>query len=99
MDEDPILAEVTKVTKHPVVEVAEGVQAGGFTVYAKMCVPAHKLFDRHLPGKNPGAGCTAVSPTRTGVIDGTRRVSVRLSRGGQRWDQVENFHFAIPASK
>jgi hypothetical protein len=35
-------AEVTKVTKHPVVEVAEGVQVGGFTVYAKMYFPAHK---------------------------------------------------------
>jgi hypothetical protein len=43
MDESPILAEVTKVTKHPVVEVAEGIQVGGFTVHAKMYVPAHKF--------------------------------------------------------
>jgi hypothetical protein len=30
------------VDKHPVVEVAEGVEVGGFTVYAKMYVPEHK---------------------------------------------------------
>lgn len=35
-------AIVTKVTKHPIVEVAEGVQVRRFTVYAQMYVPAHK---------------------------------------------------------
>jgi hypothetical protein len=33
---------VTRVTKHPVVEVAEGGQVGGFTIHAKMYVPANE---------------------------------------------------------
>ena len=35
-------AIVTRVVKLPVRELVEGVQVGGFAVYAKMCVPAHK---------------------------------------------------------
>jgi hypothetical protein len=35
-------AIVTRVVKLPVRELVEGVQVGGFAVYAKMCVPTHK---------------------------------------------------------
>jgi hypothetical protein len=35
-------AIVTRVDKHPVVEVAQGVKVGGFTVYAKMYAPKRK---------------------------------------------------------
>jgi hypothetical protein len=42
MEEGSGIAEVTGVTKHPVVEVAEGVEVGSYTVHAKMYVPAVK---------------------------------------------------------
>lgn len=42
MEEGSGIAEVTGVTKHPVVEVAEGVEVGGYTIRAKMYVPAVK---------------------------------------------------------
>src|ERR1700693_144587 len=42
MEEGTGVAKVTSVTKHPVVEVAEGVTVGGYTVHAKMHVPALK---------------------------------------------------------
>jgi hypothetical protein len=42
MEEGTGIAEVTKVTKHPIVEIAEGVEVGGYTVRAKMCTPAHR---------------------------------------------------------
>ena len=42
MEEGSGMAEVTGVTKHPVVEVAEGVEVGSYTVRAKMYVPAVK---------------------------------------------------------
>jgi hypothetical protein len=43
MQEDKTIAEVTQVTKHPVVEVSEGVKTGGFTVHAKIVPPAEKF--------------------------------------------------------
>jgi hypothetical protein len=37
------IAEVVGVMKHPVVEIVEGVEAGGsFTIWAKLCAPVHK---------------------------------------------------------
>jgi hypothetical protein len=37
------LAEVLSVTKHPIIEVAEGVEAGGsYAIDAKICAPADK---------------------------------------------------------
>jgi hypothetical protein len=40
MDEDIGIAEVIVVMKHPVVELAEGVEVGGsFTIRAKLCAP------------------------------------------------------------
>jgi len=38
------IAEVIRVTKHPVVEIAEGVEVGGYTIHARMYAPA----DKHL---------------------------------------------------
>jgi hypothetical protein len=42
------IAEVTRVTKHPVVEIAAGVEVGGSTIHARMYAPAgeysHGLF-------------------------------------------------------
>jgi hypothetical protein len=42
------IAKVIRVMKHPVVEIAEGVQVGGCTVHARMYAPAdqysHGLF-------------------------------------------------------
>jgi hypothetical protein len=42
MEEATGIAEVIRVTKHPVFEIAEGVEVGGYTVHARMCAPAHK---------------------------------------------------------
>jgi hypothetical protein len=42
MEESTGIAEVIRVTKHPIVEIAEGVEVGGYTVRAKMCTPAHR---------------------------------------------------------
>jgi hypothetical protein len=39
MGKNKFIAEVTQVTAHPIVEVSEGVEAGGFTVHAKMITP------------------------------------------------------------
>ena len=36
------IAEVIRVTRHPIVEIAEGVEVGGYTVRARMCAPAHR---------------------------------------------------------
>jgi hypothetical protein len=36
------IAEVLRVTKHPAVEIAEGVEVGGSTIHARMCAPADK---------------------------------------------------------
>jgi hypothetical protein len=48
MEEATGIAEVIRVTKHPVFEIAEGVEVGGYTVQAKMETPAdqysHDLF-------------------------------------------------------
>jgi hypothetical protein len=42
MEEGIAIAEVIRVTKHPVVEIAEGIEVGGYTVHAKMYAPADK---------------------------------------------------------
>lgn len=42
MEQDTGVAEVIRVTKHPVVEIAEGVEVGGYTVHARMYAPANK---------------------------------------------------------
>jgi hypothetical protein len=42
MEEGTGIAEVTRIMKHPIVEVAEGVEVGGYTIQAKMYVPAAK---------------------------------------------------------
>jgi hypothetical protein len=48
MEECAGIAEVTRVTKHPVVEIAEGVEVGGCTIHARLHAPAdqylHDLF-------------------------------------------------------
>jgi hypothetical protein len=45
MEEGTGIAEVIRVTKHPVVEIAEGIEVGGYTVHARMYSPAHKYVD------------------------------------------------------
>ena len=42
MEECAGIAEVIRVTKPPVVEIAEGVEVGGSTIHARMCAPADK---------------------------------------------------------
>jgi hypothetical protein len=42
MEEAFGIAEVTGVTRHPVTEVAEGVEVGGYTIRARMYEPAVK---------------------------------------------------------
>jgi hypothetical protein len=42
MEEGTGIAEVIGVTRHPIVEIAEGVEVGGYTVRARMCIPAHR---------------------------------------------------------
>jgi hypothetical protein len=44
MEESAGIAEVIRVTKHPVVEIAEGVEVGGYTFYARMYAPADKCL-------------------------------------------------------
>jgi len=44
MEESAGIAEVIRVTKHPVVEIAEGVEVGGYTFYARMYTPADKYL-------------------------------------------------------
>ena len=48
MEDGTAIAEVIRVTKHPVVEIAEGVEVGGCTIHARMYAPAdqytHGLF-------------------------------------------------------
>jgi len=44
MEECAGIAEVIRVTKHPVVEIAEGVEVGGYTFYARMYAPADKYL-------------------------------------------------------
>jgi hypothetical protein len=39
MEEATAIAKVIRVTKHPVVEIAEGVQVGGCTVRARVSTP------------------------------------------------------------
>jgi hypothetical protein len=45
MEEGTGLAEVIRVTKQPVVEIAEGVEVGGYTVHARMYAPADKYSE------------------------------------------------------
>ena len=40
MEEAVGIAEVTGITRHPVTEVAEGVEVGGYTIRARICEPA-----------------------------------------------------------
>ena len=47
MDEGTGIAEVIRLTKHPVVEIAEGVEVGGYTVHARVVVPVDK-YSHHL---------------------------------------------------
>jgi hypothetical protein len=42
MEESTEIAEVIRVANHPVVEIAEGVEVGGCTVYAKINDPVQK---------------------------------------------------------
>ena len=42
MEEGRGKAQVIRVTKHPVVEIAEGVESGGYTIQAKMYEPAKR---------------------------------------------------------
>jgi hypothetical protein len=42
MEEGTGIAQVIRVTKHPIVEIAEGVEVGGYTVDARMEGPADK---------------------------------------------------------
>jgi hypothetical protein len=42
MEESRGTAEVIKVTKHPILEIAEGVEVGGYTIEAKMSAPAKR---------------------------------------------------------
>jgi hypothetical protein len=44
MEECAGIAEVIRVTKHPVVEIAEGVEVGGYTIHARMYAPADKCL-------------------------------------------------------
>ena len=48
MDEGTGIAEVIKVTKHPVIEIAEGVEVGGYTVHARICAPPDKYSHDHF---------------------------------------------------
>jgi hypothetical protein len=47
MKENDGIAEVIRVTKHPVVEIAEGVEVGGCTIHARMYAPPDQ-FSRGL---------------------------------------------------
>jgi hypothetical protein len=42
MEEGTGIAEVIRVTKHPIVEIAEGIEVGGYTVRARLCTPAQR---------------------------------------------------------
>ncbi len=42
------IAEVIRVTKHPVVEIAEGVEVGGSTIHARIYAPADKYSHGHF---------------------------------------------------
>jgi hypothetical protein len=42
MEEAAGIAEVIRVTKHPVIEIAEGVEVGGYTIQARICPTAHQ---------------------------------------------------------
>ena len=42
MEENTGIAEVIRVANHPVVEIAEGVEVGGCTVYARINDPVQK---------------------------------------------------------
>jgi hypothetical protein len=42
MEEGVAIAEVIRVTRHPVFEIAEGVEVGGYTIHARINVPAEK---------------------------------------------------------
>ena len=57
-------AIVTRVVKLPVRELVEGVQVGGFAVYAKMCVPALKLRESPHPARFFGYRAAATSTAR-----------------------------------
>ncbi|MBV9106963.1 MAG: hypothetical protein JO066_08215 [Verrucomicrobia bacterium] len=45
MEEGTGVAEVISVTKQPVVEIAEGVEVGGYTVRARIYAPTDKYSD------------------------------------------------------
>ena len=44
MEECAGIAEVIRVTKHPVIEIAEGVEVGGSTIPARMYATADKTL-------------------------------------------------------
>jgi hypothetical protein len=44
MEESAGIAEVIRVTKHPVVEIAEGVEVGGYTILARMYAPGDEYL-------------------------------------------------------
>jgi hypothetical protein len=48
MEECAGIAEVIRVTKHPVVEIAEGVEVGGSTIHARIYAPAEKYSYGHF---------------------------------------------------
>ena len=45
MEEATGIAEVIRVTKHPVFEIPEGVEVGGYTVRARMCPSAQRYSE------------------------------------------------------
>jgi hypothetical protein len=47
MQEGATIAEVIRVTRHPVFEIAEGVEVGGYTIHARINVPADKYKYSH----------------------------------------------------
>jgi hypothetical protein len=48
MEECAGIAEVTRVTKHPVVEIAESVEVGGPAIHARMYAPGWQTLARPL---------------------------------------------------
>jgi hypothetical protein len=42
MEEGAAIAEVIRVTRRPVFEIAEGVEVGGYTIHARINAPADK---------------------------------------------------------
>jgi len=98
MEECAGIAEVIRVTKHPVVELAEGVEVGRSTIHARMYATADKYSHDLLVEISKPSG-VRFSSKRKGLSNEKWRIQLRLWRGAEGRRQIGNFDFPCCSGK